>query len=45
MQKDIEILSQQEKITQQRITQWLYIGIAGLLPIILFGMDFTPKTI
>lgn len=44
-QKDIEILSQQEKITQQRITQWLYIGVAGLLAIILFGMYFTLKNI
>lgn len=44
-QKDIEILSQQEKITQQRITQWLYIGVAGLLAIILFGMYFTVKNI
>lgn len=44
-QKDIEILSQQEKITQQRITQWLYIGVAGLLAIILFSMYFTVKNI
>ncbi|CAM3302220.1 tetratricopeptide repeat-containing sensor histidine kinase [Aequorivita lipolytica] len=43
--KDIEILDQQAKISQQRKTQWLYIGIAGLLGIILFGMYFTLKNI
>lgn len=44
-QKDMEIMSQQTKIAQQRKTQWLYIGIAGLLGVILFGMYFTLKNI
>mgnify|MGYP002712951849 CR=1 FL=1 len=44
-QKDMEILNQEAKIAQQRKTQWLYIGIAGLLAIILFGMYFTLKNI
>ncbi|MDC7999507.1 tetratricopeptide repeat protein [Aequorivita todarodis] len=44
-QKDLEIMSQQAKIAQQRKTQWLYIGIAGLLGVILFGMYFTLKNI
>jgi two-component sensor histidine kinase len=43
--KDLEILDQEAKISQQRKTQWLYIGIAGLLAIILFGMYFTLKSI
>ncbi|WGF92982.1 tetratricopeptide repeat-containing sensor histidine kinase [Aequorivita marisscotiae] len=44
-QKDIEILNQEAKIAQQRKTQILYIGVAGLLAIILFGMYFTLKNI
>ncbi|MCG2419315.1 tetratricopeptide repeat protein [Aequorivita sp. F47161] len=44
-QKDMEILNQEAKISQQRKTQILYIGIAGLLAIILFGMYFTLKNI
>jgi len=44
-QKDIEILDKEAKISQQRKTQWLYIGIAGLLGVILFGMYFTLKNI
>ena len=44
-QKDLEILDKEAKISQQRKTQWLYIGIAGLLAIILFGMYFTLKNI
>lgn len=43
--KDMEILNQEAKISQQRKTQWLYIGIAGLLTVILFGMYFTLKNI
>ncbi len=44
-QKDMEILDQEAKISQQRKTQILYIGIAGLLTVILFGMYFTLKNI
>jgi two-component sensor histidine kinase len=44
-QKDLEILDQEAKIAQQRKTQFLYIGIAGLLAVILFGMYFTLKNI
>ena len=44
-QKDLAILDKEAKIAQQRKTQWLYIGIAGLLAIILFGMYFTLKNI
>ncbi|HPE82351.1 MAG: tetratricopeptide repeat protein [Aequorivita sp.] len=44
-QKDLEIMDQEAKIAQQRKTQILYIGIAGLLAIILFGMYFTLKNI
>lgn len=44
-QKDMEILDQETEISRQRKTQWLYIGIAGLLTIILFGMYFTLKNI
>lgn len=44
-QKDMEILDQEAKIAQQRKTQWLYIGIAALLAVILFGMYFTLKNI
>ncbi len=44
-QKDLEILDKEAKISQQRKTQILYIGIAGLLAIILFGMYFTLKNI
>lgn len=43
--KDIEILDQEAKISQQRKTQSLYIVLAGLLAIILFGMIFTLKNI
>ncbi len=43
--KEATILSQTQKIDQQRKTQILYIGIAGLLTIILFGMYFTMKNI
>ncbi len=43
--KDMAILDQQAKISQQRKTQWLYIGIAGLLAVILFGMYFTLRNI
>ncbi len=44
-QKDLAILDKEAKIAQQRKTQWLYIGIAGLLAVILFGMYFTLKNI
>lgn len=44
-QKDIEILNQEAKISQQQKNQFLYIGIAGLLVTILFGMYFTLKNI
>lgn len=44
-QKDLEILDKEAKISQQRKTQILYIGIAGLLAVILFGMYFTLKNI
>lgn len=44
-QKDMEILDQEAKISQQRKTQILSIGIAGLLVVILFGMYFTLKNI
>ena len=44
-QKDLEILDKEAKIAQQRKTQILYIGIAGLLAVILFGMYFTLKNI
>ncbi len=44
-QKDLEILDKEAKIAQQRKTQNLYIALAGLLAIILFGMFFTLKNI
>ena len=44
-QKDLEIFDQEAKISQQQKTQILYIGIAGLLAVILFGMYFTLKNI
>lgn len=43
--KEATIFSQIQKIEQQQKTQWLYIGIAGLLATILFGMYFTLKNI
>ncbi|WP_026450423.1 tetratricopeptide repeat-containing sensor histidine kinase [Aequorivita capsosiphonis] len=43
--KDIEILDQEAKISRQRKTQSLYIVLAVLLAIILFGMYFTMKNI
>ncbi len=43
--KEETILSQNQKIAQQRRTQILYICLAGLLAIIIFGMYFTIKNI
>ena len=43
--KDIAILGQEAKLSKQRKFQFLYIGIAALLAIILFGMYFTLKNI
>jgi two-component sensor histidine kinase len=44
-QKNATIYFQDEKIIQQGKTQILYISIAGLLSIVLFGMFFTIKNI
>jgi two-component sensor histidine kinase len=44
-QKDLKIIDQDDKIAQQRKTQILYISIAGLLAIMLFGMFFTLRNI
>lgn len=43
--KEATILSQNQKIEQQRKTQILYICLAALLAIIIFGMYFTLKSI
>ena len=43
--KEATILSQTQKIEQQRKTQILYICLAGLLGIVVFGMYFTMKNI
>lgn len=43
--KDETIVAQDAKIDRQRKSQLLYISIAGLLGIILFGMYFTIKNI
>ena len=44
-QKDMEIMDKEAKIAQQRKTQTLYIVLAGMLAIILFGMFFTLRNI
>lgn len=43
--KETTILSQNQKIEQQRKMQILYIILAGLLAVILFGMFFTLRNI
>ena len=43
--KEATILSQTQKIEQQRKTQILYICLAALLGIVVFGMYFTMKNI
>lgn len=43
--KEATILTQTQKIEQQRKTQILYICLAALLAIIVFGMFFTMKSI
>ncbi len=43
--KEATIVSQNQKIEQQRKTQLLYISLAALLGIIIFGMYFTLKNI
>lgn len=43
--KEATILSQTQKIEQQRKTQILYICLAALLAIVIFGMYFTLKSI
>ncbi|HET8803120.1 MAG TPA: tetratricopeptide repeat protein, partial [Aequorivita sp.] len=43
--KEVTILSQNQKIEQQKKTQILYICLAALLAIVIFGMYFTLKSI
>lgn len=43
--KETTILAQNQKIEQQRKTQILYISLASLLAIVIFGMYFTLKNI